>query len=222
MPLRRFLWVLALAVALAASLAGRKAAAGPAAHLVENFNAAFIAIVKADDRTLRPSRFQMLNDRLIESFNLPVMMERATGPRWQTANEMERALVVDAFVRMSIATYLSRFENYSGEYFKTIDEERRANGVTLVTTHLVRPRRLDATVTYVTEKFDDDWRIVDVIIGGGISELALRKSEFTHALNRGGIPELSARLDQQAVKILAQLPAKAQREVASQSLSADN
>ena len=222
MPPRRFLWVLALAVALAASLAGRTAVAGPAAHLVENFNTAFIAIAKADDRTVRPSRFQMFNDRLIESFNFPVMMERVTGSRWQTANETERAQLIGAFMRLSIATYLSRFENYSGEYFKTIGEEVRADGVTLVTTRLVRPQRFDATVTYVTEKFGDEWRIVDVIFGGGISELALRKSEFTRTLNQGGIPELSARLDQQAVKILAQLPATAQREVASQSLSADN
>lgn len=205
-PRRSIFWLMTLSIALVASLAGRPAVAGSATELVERFNISFISIMKNDDPAPQPSRYRMLTDRVRESFNLPAMMQAVTGSRWRNASEIEKALLVDAFLRMSIGTHLARFETYQGEYFETLGERDRPDGATLVQTRLIRPGRLDLPVTYVTQKFDDEWRIVDLIFIGGISELEVRKSEFASILTRGGLTGLTARLNEQAERIFAQLP----------------
>ncbi len=219
MPLRRpLVWLTTLTLALAASLAGQPAVAGPATELVERFNISFISIMKNDDPAPQPSRYWMLTDEVSENFNLPIMMQTVTGSRWRNAGESEKALLVDAFLRMSIGVHLARFEAYRGEYFETLGERDRPDGATLVQTNLVRPGRLDLPVTYVMQKFDDEWRIVDLILMGGISEIEVRKSEFASILARGGLTGLTARLNDQADRIFAQLPAPSGRAAVAKAL----
>lgn len=178
-----------------------------ATAMVDRFSSGIIAILGDDNQASEPSRYRKLTDEVSRSFNLPYMMEAATGSRWRTASDGDRSKVVDAFLRMSIGTYLLRFDQYAGERFAMEREYPAIDGTTHVATRLVRPGRADLSVVYVTQKFGDSWRIVDLIFGGGISELAVRKSEFAGILSRDGLPGQIARLDQQADKIFAQVPA---------------
>lgn len=217
-PRRSILWLITLTIALVASSAAQPVVAGSATTLVEHFNTAFIAIMKSDESPLQPNRYGSLRERVGKSFNLPAMMQAVTGSRWRNAGEIEKALLVDAFLRLSIGIHLARFETYRGEYFETLGEREGSDGATLVQTSLVRPGRLDLPVTYVTQKFDDEWRIVDLIFVGGISELEVRKSEFASILIRGGLTGLTARLNEQADRIFAQLPAPIERATAAKTL----
>lgn len=183
-----------------------EASADTASEAVERFSAAIIAAVKGDGGVASPAgRYQKLSGLVSESFNLPAMMEAATGSRWRAAAEDDRTRLTDAFLRMSIGTYLTRFEDYTGEYFIVTGEQPSLDGTTRVATRLVRPKRPDLSVIYVTQKFDNGWRIVDLVFGGGISELTVRKSEFAGALAQGGLSGLIVRLNQQADKMLAHL-----------------
>jgi hopanoid biosynthesis associated membrane protein HpnM len=196
----------AAALALIVTVAQAQASAGTASQAVNQFSTAIIAAVKGDGAAASPAgRYRQLGGLVSESFNLPVMMEAATGSRWRAANKDDRDRLTDAFLRMSIGTYLTRFEDYTGEYFVVTGEQPAIDGTTRVATRLVRPNRPDLSVTYVTQKFEDGWRIVDVVFGGGISELTVRKSEFAGLLTRGGLTGLTERLNEQADKILAQL-----------------
>lgn len=177
-----------------------------ASSAVDRFGVSVIAAVKGDGAASSPeARYRNLSSLVSESFNLPFMMESATGARWRNATENDRNRLTDAFLRMSIGTYLTRFEDYTGEYFVVTGEQPNIDGTTRVVTRLVRPRRPDLAVTYVTQKFQDGWRIVDIIFGGSISELTVRKSEFAGALSRGGLANLIVRLNEQADKMLANL-----------------
>jgi phospholipid transport system substrate-binding protein len=177
-----------------------------ASSAVDRFGISVIAAVKGDGAASSPEgRYRNLSNLVSESFNLPFMMESATGARWRSATDDDRNRLTDAFLRMSIGTYLTRFEDYTGEYFVVMSEQPNIDGTTRVVTRLVRPRRPDLAVTYVTQKFEDGWRIVDIMFGGGISELTVRKSEFAGALSRGGLANLIVRLNEQADKMLASL-----------------
>ena len=218
LPRRSMLWLMTATIALVASLAGQPAVAESATELVERFNISFISIMKNDDPAPQPSPYRMLTDRVRESFNLPVMMQAVTGSRWRNAGETEKTLLVEAFLRLNIGIHLARFETYRGEYFETLGERERSDGATLVQTRLIRPGRLDLPVIYVTQKFDTEWRIVDLILIGGISELEVRKSEFSYLLSRGGLTGLTARLNEQADRIFAQLSAPIERATVVKSL----
>jgi phospholipid transport system substrate-binding protein len=196
----------AAALVLIFTIAQVQASTETASAAVDRFSTAIIAALKGDGAPVSPEgRYRKLSGAVGASFNLPFMMEAATGSRWRAASMDERTRLTDAFLRMSIGTYLTRFENYNGEYFVVTGEQPYIDGTTRVATRLVRPNRPDLSIVYVAQRFDDGWRIVDLIFGGGISELTVRKSEFAGVLAQGGIARLIARLDEQAGKLLDHL-----------------
>jgi len=219
--LRSLFYGAAAALVLIMTTLRVEASADTASEAVDRFSAAIIAAVKGDAAAPSPEgRYHQLSGLVSKGFNLPAMMEAATGARWRAADADDRTRLTDAFLRMSIGTYLTRFEDYTGEYFVVTGEQPSLDGTTHVATRLVRPKRPDMSVTYVTQKFDDDWRIVDLVFGGGISELTVRKSEFAGALTQGGMSGLIARLNQQADKMLAHLGIPDGRAVVPASLVA--
>jgi phospholipid transport system substrate-binding protein len=62
-------------------------------------------------------------------------------------------------------------------------------------------------LTYVLRQAKDGppgkWLIIDVLLNGGISELAVRASEYNRVLNDGGVTALISALDKQAKAMLA-------------------
>ncbi len=217
--------IVVFALALCAGLAARPAVAGPAMTLIEQFNLSFIDILRTDDRLVapgQPGRYRRLSDHLAENFDIPEMLEQATGTQWAYASEFDRTVAVDAFLRFSVSTYLSRFESYSGEYFQILGEEQGRDGNTRITTKLIRPGRINVSVTYIVRQTHGEARIVDVIFGGGASEVATRKAEFAETLNRRGLRGLTAKLNDQADKIIADFRAPLQRDAAARTYASTN
>ena len=221
--LRSLSYGAAAALVLMFATATVQASANTASEAVDRFSVAVIAAVKGDGAAASSEgRYRKLSGLVSENFNLAAMMEAATGSRWRAASEDERTRLTDAFLRMSIGTYLTRFEDYTGEYFVVTGEQPGLDGTTRVATRLIRPKRPDLAVTYVTQKFAGGWRIVDLVFGGGISELTVRKSEFAGVLTQGGLPGLIGRLNQQADKMLAHLGIPNTRPVVPTAVSAGN
>ena len=221
--------IVVLALALCAGLAARPAVAGSAMTLIEQFNLSFIDILRTDDRlvaTGQPGRYRRLSDHLAENFDIPEMLEQATGAQWAYASEFDRTLAVDAFLRFSVSTYLSRFESYSGEYFQIQGEEQGRDGNTRIVAKLIRRGRINVSVTYIvrqtSNKAGGEARIVDVIFVGGASEVATRKAEFAETLNRRGLRGLTAKLNDQADKIIADFRAPLQRDAAARTYASTN
>ena len=52
----------------------------------------------------------------------------------------------------------------------------------------------------------DEWRIVDVLVDKGISELAVKRSEYRGVLRYGGIDALIRTLNAKADQLLAGTP----------------
>jgi phospholipid transport system substrate-binding protein len=171
--------------------------------LIETFHATLIDVMKhAKDLKLQ-GRYDRLQGPLAETFNLPFMIQVASGTKWKGASDDDKAKLIAAFKRVSVGTYAQRFDGYSGETFETIGEQDGPSGSKLVLTRIVRPNKDPVPITYVTRKFGEDWHVVDVIVSNGISELAVRRSEYNGILNDGGPAELVVKLNQKADAILS-------------------
>jgi len=197
----------ALCVFFLLSTAQPAGASDPASSLVEEFNAKLLTVVRTADRRMQ-ERYDMLAQPVERAFNLPFMLQETAGTRWRGANDEERAKLVAAFTRISIGTFLFRFREYEGESFKIVGEGAGPDESRLVYTEFVRPGRSTIPVTYVTRQFDTRWRIVDLLIGGSMSELAVRRSEYAYILRQSGIDGLIAKLNERADQILTATAAR--------------
>lgn len=204
MRFKAILGCLAVVVALLPSAAG---AATPSA-LIESFHQTLLAVMRSAAQTKAAERYEQLKGPVDAAFNLPFMIQIAAGQKWRGASEEEKARLTEAFKRVSAATYAARFDGFSGERFEILGEQDGPSGSRLVQTQIVRPGKDAVPITYVVRKFGDatsgeTWRIIDVIVSGGISELAVRRSEYNGILAQGGVAGLIERLNQTADRLLA-------------------
>ncbi|MDR3424117.1 MAG: ABC transporter substrate-binding protein [Alphaproteobacteria bacterium] len=135
-------------------------------------------------------RYKKLDPVIKAAFNLPLMARMATGPSWANASAQEQDDLIKAFSDFSVATYASRFAAYDGEQFTVIGEKPSVGGVIVETS--MKPSTGDAITLNYLMRADDkgNYRIVDVMMNGTISELATRRAEFSSIARRDGIQAL--------------------------------
>jgi phospholipid transport system substrate-binding protein len=198
----RLLVAVVLAAALVLPLRWAMAATTPVAT-VETLHQALIAVMKDAAQLSIEQRYAQLAPTLSATYDFETMTRLAVGTAWTDASPDQRTALTSAFSRLSIATYAKRFSGYSGENFETLGEKQGPRGTTLVETRLVRPADPPVPLTYVLQKQQQrGFRIIDVILQGSISELAVRRSEYAQVLRQGGVDALTRLLQQKADEML--------------------
>ncbi|MCU0892705.1 MAG: ABC transporter substrate-binding protein [Rhodospirillales bacterium] len=197
----RSLVAVVLAAALVLPLRPGVAAETPV-ETVETLHQPLLALMK-DAATLSiEQRYARLAPTLSATYDFETMTRLAVGTAWTDASPDQRATLTEAFSRLSIATYAKRFSGYSGESFQTLGQKEGPRGTTLVETRLVRPSDPPVPLTYVLQKQSQGFRIIDVILQGSISELAVRRSEYAQVLRQGGVDALTRLLQQKSEEML--------------------
>tara|TARA_E500000331_G_scaffold331758_2_gene354352 strand:+ start:1648 stop:2268 length:621 start_codon:yes stop_codon:yes gene_type:complete len=166
--------------------------------LVDTLHNTLIVVMKNAQKLGFKGRYTKLAPILSETFDLSLMTRVSSGGYWHRASEKEKLALVDAFSKISISTYASRFTAFSGQKFKTIRVKDGPQATRLVETKLINPSGDNLELIYVVKRIDDKWRIIDVILDLGISELAVRRSEYRRILKSGGVRKLISMLNEKA------------------------
>ena len=174
------------------------AAESTARATVESFHAVLLEVMKNADALGIEGRYARLEPQISRSFNLALMIRIASGIHWRKANPEQRNALAEAFKRFSVGIYASRFSSHSGESFETSSIKPGPQRTKLVHTRINRPKDSPVKLSYVVKNFSGAWRIVDVLLDGGISELAVRRSEYRSILNTNGIEGLVVTLNRKA------------------------
>ena len=169
---------------------------------VEAFHAALIDVMKQAKTLGVEDRFKILKPSVENSFDFKLMIALASGKYWRTATDTRQTKLKSAFARFSVATYADRFSGFSGEAFKTLSVVNGPRRTMLVRTQITRPNNTPVPLTYVTRMRDGEWRIIDVLVDDGISELAVRRSEYRSVLKERGISGLISLLETKTKKLL--------------------
>ena len=172
-------------------------------QVVENFHAALLAVMKTAETNSVEQRYKELEPAIADAFNLDFMIRIAVGSRWKKTSNLEKTALVQAFKRMCVGTYASRFNGYSGESFKTLYVLDGPRKTKLVKTHIARPRDTTVKLTYVMRQFGLEWHIIDVLLDGSISEMAVRVSEYRNILRGQGAGALATALDKIADRLIS-------------------
>jgi len=181
-------------VAAAGASAGAEVAGSPVA-VVETLHASLIAAMQ-DKELDFDGRYAMLAPVVEESFDLEFMGSKCVGRHWKTLSPDEQQAWLEKFKRLTTSTYASRFKSFNGERFETLGEEPGARDTQIVLTKLHVPGDEDVMLNYRLMKGPAGWQVIDIYLKGTVSELALRRSDYSVTLKRDGFDGLVAAIDE--------------------------
>jgi phospholipid transport system substrate-binding protein len=138
-----------------------------------------------------------------EYFDVAFMAEKSVGRHWKSASESDRERFRETFLRFMVANYAGQFDGYSGQSFETLGEEPARMDTVLVKTQLIDPTDENVELNYRMREVDGRWKIIDVYLDGTVSELALRRSEFSAIVKRKDFDALIAAIDERIAKLAA-------------------
>jgi phospholipid transport system substrate-binding protein len=194
---------LVLALSLFLPVALHSEGADPAAARVSTLYDALLQTMKQAKQLGLKGRYDKLAPVLAKAYDLPLMSRIAVGRSWDALSAPQRQSIVNAFTRMTTATYATRFDDFSGETFEVLQTIDQPNGDKLVKTRIVQSDGKPVALNYLVRNTGSDWRVIDIYLNGTISELASRRAEFGAILKSGGPDALIASLNKQGDKLLA-------------------
>jgi phospholipid transport system substrate-binding protein len=190
------------ALALLVGGAARAADADPAITTIDAFDKALLETMKAADDLGVKGRYKKLEPAVERTFNLPVMTRYAVGSKWAEFTDAERQTLVEAFTRLTVASYAHNFDGYGGEQFAVSPDVQTRNVDKVVQTKLMRPKDKPVVLNYRMRLADGTWKVIDIYFNGNISQLTVRRNDLAATAMMGGAKALAKNMNSQADKLL--------------------
>jgi len=125
--------------------------------------------------------FDMLAPVIDRVFDLNTILQTSVGLRWNSLDEGSRQTLFNVFRAFTIASYTANFDKDGGERFEVLPQTRMSGPDIVVESRLI-PSNGDAIrIDYVTRAA----RVVDVLLDGSISRVAVQRSDFRSLLASG-------------------------------------
>jgi phospholipid transport system substrate-binding protein len=140
-------------------------------------------------------RFELIEPVVDLTFDIELMGSKSVGRHWKQLSAEDKAIWVSKFRSYLAASFAGNFNEYAGESFETLGEKSAARETRVVLTKLRVPKSDDVIFNYRVKQSEDGWQIIDIYLKGTVSELALRRSDFSTTLKKNGFDELSAAID---------------------------
>ena len=190
-----FFLVLISVISVQAEGAAAEANPAPAlddAKLVINqLHADLLTILKRSEELGLEGRAKELKPILNESMNLLALGVGAVGRRnWRAWDQSQRDQFIDVFLEFMAASYAARFKSFNNQKFTIVGDRPGPRGSVILLTQVDSEARDTTNVDYIMMHRNDRWAIADIFLDGAISEVAMRRSEFSNILRSEGFEAL--------------------------------
>ncbi len=183
----------ALMLIICCTAAAPAAAEISARQVVESFQNVLLDSMKQGKDLGFKGRYDKLDPAVKKSHDLPKITRIVVGKQWEELTPEQQTKLEQVFTRLIISLYAHNFNNYDGENFSFVSEEETGRGGVVIHSNLHVPNDKDIKFDYMMKKKDDDWQIIN-IIADGVSDLALKRSEYTSVLGKEGFDALIAKI----------------------------
>jgi len=163
--------------------------------VVEKLHTTLLAVMKDGVKIGYQGRYDQIAPVIKSSFDMPFISRTVLGKHWETLHNDQQSKFIEMFTRMSIAAYASNFDSYSGERFKTISEKEVSGGRILIQSQLIKSDGGQVQLDYLLNRTDSQWRIIN-IIAEGVSDLALKRADYSAFLKNHGFEALLKKLNE--------------------------
>lgn len=189
----RLVMLLCAVLLIAVADSAYAAVTDPAATQVQTLTTALLKSMRAGTAQSMTERFKFLEPVIEHVFDLPLVTRLSVGPEWAKFSPDEQKALIAAFTRFTVANYAHNFRDFDGQQFQIDDNVASRGQEKIVHTRVIPAHDTPVSLLYRMHEADGTWRIVDVY-SNGVSELALRRSDFAAAIAAGGAPTLLAHL----------------------------
>ncbi len=164
-------------------------------EVVEKLHTTLLAVMKDGVKIGYQGRYDQIAPVVQSSFDMPFISRTVLGKYWETLTHEQRSRFVETFTNLSIATYAANFDSYSGERFKTILEKEVSASRILVQSQLIKSDGGQVQLDYLLHRTGTQWRIIN-IIAEGVSDLALKRADYSAFLKSKGFEALLKKLNE--------------------------
>lgn len=162
--------------------------------IVEKLHETLLNVMKnAGEQSFR-DRYNVLAPVVTESFDTPLIAKVVTSRYWKKLSDHKKSDFIGQFNKLSISTYASRFDSFSGESFKILSTETLKKGRLLIKTEISSPSDEPVRLDYLMHNKDGRWYIISVI-ADGVNDLALKRAEYASVIKKDGFDALIAKIN---------------------------
>ena len=195
-------WLVSGIFAACAAAIPAGAAQGSAADAVTALHNALLNNMKHGKEYGCDGRAKHIEPVIDATFDVSAIAQSTLRTHWSEIPADQQAAFIKAFREQVIATYAAQFSSFDGDSFTTLDSQPLPNGDQLVHARF-KPSSADPVAfDYVLHQKDGAWRIVNVV-ADGVSDLALRKTQYAKLYGDKGITGVVAGISDQTAKTRA-------------------
>ena len=162
---------------------------------INQLHETLINIMVISDTTSFEERYTYLEPVINKNFDTALISKVILGRYWKSIDEKIKVRFINLFNRLTISTYISRFNSYDNQIFKNISIEQLKENRYLVKTEFVRLKEKPISFNYIIQKNGKKWRIISVI-ADGINDLSIKRAEYAAIIKKDGIEVLIKKLEQ--------------------------
>lgn len=138
--------------------------------------------------------FGLVEELVVPKFDFRRMSAWVLGRNWRQATDAEKDAFTEQFRVLLVRTYAKALLEYTDQPIRILSESPEPDGRTVtVRTEIVQKGAQPLDITYRMARVGEDWKVVDVLVGG-VSLVATYRGEFNARVRETGISGLIATL----------------------------
>jgi phospholipid transport system substrate-binding protein len=159
------------------------------ASVVSRFDQSLLATMKAGETAGMLKRCAIMRSAVRSSFGLPFISRLVLGHYWSSFTPAQQTRFMHLFSHLVAATYAYNFNGYGGQEIKIDRSLVRGNNAYVYTTFFTPGHGHRHQFDYVLHHSGSRWLIVN-IVADGVSDMAIRRSEYQAFLHHGSVAAL--------------------------------
>ena len=188
--------VTASAASMPATPADKAILANTPEATINALDAALIKSMQGGSRLGYRGRYRIVAPVVQTVFDYPRIASLTLGAYWNKLSPEQQKEFVGVLADYTAATYAARFNSFNGERFAIVSSETLQSGTEGIFSTFTQRNGKVHRFDYILQKQGDQWRIVNVF-ADGVSDLALKRAEYTETVQKKGFAALVAHLKAQ-------------------------
>lgn len=168
-------------------------------QVIQDLQETFIEAMQKGEELGYQGRLKLLTPAINLSHDIDTIIRSALGANWNTLDEGQQQKITETFRKLSIATYAERFNQYNGEHFEIVEQRSLPRDQVLVRSKFIQADGNPINFDYVLRHSKEGWRIINILVEG-VSDLSLKRAEYSAILKRDGFQALISMLEQKILQ----------------------